>query len=162
MAKPFYKLDEFDCRQSIGYLNRRLHNLLLPRAEALFADEELTFSHWVALVSLRDGIVATAAELARHMNHDTGATTRLVDQLEERGLVKRTRSNTDRRVVNLTLTPDGRACAKSLTPRVVNYWNGILGGFSHAEVATLIDLLARLGDSIEAGEPVREKKRASR
>jgi DNA-binding MarR family transcriptional regulator len=162
MGKPFYKLENFDCFQSIGYLNRRLHNLILPRAEALFADQELTFSHWVSLMALREGLATTAAELARHMNHDTGATTRLVDQLEERGLVTRTRSSTDRRVVRLALTPEGRGVAKSLTPRVLDYWNGILDDFSHAEVASLISLLTRLGDRIEAEAAAPEKKRATR
>jgi DNA-binding MarR family transcriptional regulator len=162
MGKPFYKLDSFGCFQSIGYLNRRLQNLLLPRVEALFAHEDLTFSHWVSLMALREGLATTAAELARHMNHDTGATTRLIDQLEERGLLKRTRSSADRRVVNLALTQEGRAVAKSLTPLVMDYWNDVLGEFSHAEVATLISLLTRLGDRIEAADAAPEKKRASR
>src|SRR5271170_4102638 len=82
VPKAFYRVDTFDCRRSVGYLVRRLHNLMMPRAEAQFADAELTFSQWVVLMSLREGIATTCAELARHMNHDTGATTRLVDQLE--------------------------------------------------------------------------------
>ena len=78
------------------------------------------------------------------MNYDSGAITRLVDQLEKRGLVKRLRSKTDRRVVNLSLTPAGGVLAKSLSVRVVEYWNEMLEGFSHEESAMLISLLTRL------------------
>src|SRR5579862_8355477 len=100
MGEPYYSVENFDCHRSLGYLIRRLSNLVMPRAEALFADAEFTFMHWVTMVALRDGIATTAAGVARHLEHDAGATTRLIDQLESRGLVTRTRNPDDRRVVN--------------------------------------------------------------
>jgi DNA-binding MarR family transcriptional regulator len=144
MAKPFYDLDNYRAQNSIGCKIRQLNNLMVPRAEARFADQELTFSHWLALMALRDGIADTCAALSRHMNYDSGAITRLVDHLEERGLVKRTRSTSDRRVVKLALTKEGHASWKKLTPPVVEYWNDLLVGFSHAEAETLVTLLSRL------------------
>jgi DNA-binding MarR family transcriptional regulator len=123
----------------------------------LFAEEDLTFSHWIALMSLRDGISTTCANLSRHMNYDSGAITRLVDQLEKRGLVERVRSTSDRRIVNLSLTAAGRALAKSLSVRVVEYWNDMLEGFTHDEAALLVSLLSRLVTRMEV-EPLRAKK----
>jgi len=149
VAKPFYNVDTFEARRSIGYLVRRLHNLIVPRAEALFADADFTFSQWVVLMAVRDGIANTCGEIARHMDHDTGATTRLVDQLEERGFLARRRSTTDRRVVNLVVTPAGKALTKSLMPRLIEFWNGVLEGFSPEESAQLISLLTRLMARIE-------------
>src|SRR5262249_5649583 len=125
MAKAFYSVENFEARRSIGYLVRRLHNLIVPRAEALFADADFTFSQWVVLMAVRDGIANTCGEIARHMDHDTGATTRLVDQLEERGLLARRRSTTDRRVVHLEITPAGKALTKSLMPRLIGFWNEV-------------------------------------
>ena len=150
MAKAFYDADSFTGGKSIGYLVRRAHNQLMPRAEALFADAELTFSQWVVLMSLRDRTATTCAEIARHMNHDTGATTRLVDRLEKRGLLARTRSTNDRRIVHLKLLPAGKAMAKALTPRIVDFWNNVLEDFSNDEAATLIKLLTRLDQCLEA------------
>jgi DNA-binding MarR family transcriptional regulator len=158
MAKPIFKVADFSCRQSLGYLNRRVFNLLTPRAEALFADAELTFSQWVALMGLRDGIVSTAADIARHLDHDTGATTRMIDQMEKRGLVTRNRSTADRRVVNLALTPQGRAVARSLVPRIVDFWNETLDSFTPAEVEMLTGLMRRLGDRLEL-MPIPEQPR---
>lgn len=153
MPKAFYKAETYDSQHSIGYLVRRLNTLMLPRAEAQFADAELTFSQWVVLKCLGEGNAATCAELSRYMNHDTGATTRLIDQLEARGFVTRTRSTADRRVVNLKLLPAGKAMAKRLAPRLMNFWNRMLTDFTAAEAATLIDLLTRLSDRVEK-EPV--------
>jgi DNA-binding MarR family transcriptional regulator len=115
----------------------------------VFADAELTFTQWVTLMALRDEIVVTAAELARHLGHDTGATTRMIDQLEQRGFVTRTRSTEDRRVVKLALTPQGRAMAKALLPRIVDFWNDALDGFSLAEVDQMTNLLTRLVTRLE-------------
>ncbi len=108
MGKSFYRVDAFEGRRSLGYLIRRLHNLVIPRAESLFADADFTFSQWVVLMAVRDGIATTCGEIARHLDHDTGATTRLVDQMEQRGFITRRRSTEDRRVVHLEITRAGK------------------------------------------------------
>lgn len=161
MAKPFYRVETFQAQTSVGCLIRRLNNLMTPRAEARFADEELTFSHWVTLMCLRDGLAATCADIARHMNHDSGATTRLVDQLEKRGLLTRSRSKTDRRVVHLALTAEGKAMTKTLAPRTINFWNEMLDGFTTAEATILVDLLSRLLTRMEATPVETPKSKAA-
>jgi DNA-binding MarR family transcriptional regulator len=157
MAQPFYDPETYTAHKSIGCWGRRLNNLMTPQAEALFAEEDLTFSHWIALMSLRDRGSATCADLSRHMSYDSGAITRLVDQLEKRGLVERVRSTSDRRVVNLSLTAAGRDMAKSLSVRVVEYWNDMLEDFTREEATLLISMLSRLVTRMEA-EPLRAKK----
>jgi DNA-binding MarR family transcriptional regulator len=155
MPKPYFHAEDFNCRQSLGYLTRRIQNLTNPHAEAIFADQELSFTQWISLMGLREGVAKTSADLARHLNHDTGAVTRMVDQLEKRGFIKRERSKSDRRVVHLILTPRGRAVAKSFTPHITDFWNGVMDEFSHAEITTLIQLLTRLMTRLEA-EPLSE------
>jgi DNA-binding MarR family transcriptional regulator len=150
MGRTHYSVNEFRARESLGYLIRRLHNLVMPRAEALFDEADFTFSQWVVLMAVRDGVASRCAELARMMEHDAGATTRLIDQMEERGLIRRRRSTTDRRVVNLEITSAGKALAKTMTPRIVNFWNTVLEDFSPQEFSQLVGLLTRLGDRLEA------------
>jgi DNA-binding MarR family transcriptional regulator len=142
--RPYYRPSNYTMRNSVGYLMRICTNRVLPQMEALFQDQELTFSQWTTLVALHDGRVSTAGDLAHNICHDAGSLTRLIDQMVERGFVTRTRSETDRRVVTLALTPRGRDLVETLAPTVMNFWNGMLAGFSHAEVDTLINLLTRL------------------
>ncbi|MBK8309145.1 MAG: MarR family transcriptional regulator [Gammaproteobacteria bacterium] len=101
-------------------------------------------------MSLRDGISHTCSDIARHLGHDTGATTRLIDQLEARGLIARRRDKTDRRIVNLSLTDAGHAVATELMPRTVKFWNDMLAEFTAAEASTLIELLSRLLTRMES------------
>ena len=149
-TRPFYSVETFQARRSVGYLIKRLNHLIVPSAEALFADADFTFSQWVVLMAVRDGIADTCGEIARHLDHDTGATTRLVDQLEERGYLRRRRSTTDRRVVHLEITAEGKTLTKSLMPRLIDFWNEVLEGFSSEEALQLISLLTRLLARIEA------------
>ena len=154
--RPYYKPSNYTMRNSVGYLMRICSNRLLPQMESLFEDQELSFSQWTTLVALHDGRITTAGDLAHNICHDAGSLTRLIDEMVRRGLVSRNRSESDRRVVTLALTPRGRDLVEALAPRVMNYWNGLLAGFSHAEVDTLIDLLTRLVLAAE-GQPRKNK-----
>lgn len=149
--RPYYTPSNYSVQNSVGYLMRMSINRMLPQMEALFADEELTFSQWTALVALHSGIT-TAGDLAHNICHDAGSLTRMIDQLVERGFVTRDRSASDRRVVTLGLTPHGEELVEMMAPRVMDLWNGLLAGFSHAEIDTLIKLLTRLAIAVE-GKP---------
>lgn len=142
--KPYYKPANYSMKNSVGYLMRICTNRLLPQMEELFADQELTFSQWTTLVALHDGRINTAGDLAHNICHDAGSLTRLIDQMVERGLVTRGRSEADRRVVKLALTARGREVVEALAPKMMNFWNSLLAGFTHQEVDTLIGLLTRL------------------
>lgn len=157
----FYKLETFNASRSVGYLVKRINALMVPRIEAQFADAELTFTQWVVLMHLCHGGGDTCADIAANMNHDAGAVTRIVDQLEKRDFVERVRSTKDRRVVHLKMLPKGKAIAKSLTPRVMDFWNHILREFTETEALTLIGLLARLNARLDA-EPIAARKPAKK
>jgi DNA-binding MarR family transcriptional regulator len=154
--KPYYKPSTYSMKNSVGYLMRICMNRLLPQMEALFEDQELTFSQWTTLVALHDGRITTAGDLAHNICHDAGSLTRLIDQMVKRGLVTRTRSDADRRVVSLALTARGRSLVEVLAPKVMNFWNGLLSCFTHQEVDTLIALLTRLVIGVE-GSPRKSK-----
>lgn len=110
-------------------------------------------------MALREWGQSTAAELARNICHDAGSLTRILDELEERGFVTRARSETDRRVVALTLTTKGLGVVETLLPRVVDFWNELLGDFSHLEIKLLVKLLGRL---VEAADDQRSAPRRRR
>jgi DNA-binding MarR family transcriptional regulator len=142
--RPYYKPSNYTMRNSVGYLMRICTNRVMPKMEALFQDQELTFSQWTTLVALHDGRISTAGDLAHNICHDAGSLTRLIDEMVKRGLVTRSRNESDRRVVTLALTTRGGDLVEELAPRVMHFWNDLLAGFSHAEIDTLINLLTRL------------------
>lgn len=149
MSEPFYRTETFHPQNSIGYLIRRIHKLGLGRVDASFADMEITFTQWAVLALLRSGIVDTCSGLARNLGHNSGAMTRVLDHLEERGLLLRIPGEQDRRVTNLQVTDGGRAMLEALGPRVMVIWNEFLDCFERDEVLLLIEMLTRLLGRLE-------------
>ena len=145
----FYESSTFEPDRSIGYLVRVINQAVLARVEPAIAAEGLSNTQWQVLVSIYFNRGLTCAALARDLFHDKGAMTRLVDGLEERGLVRRGRNAGDRRVFDLALTETGRDAAERGRGRVVDCWNGWLQGWDHGEVEALIDGLQRLRTAIE-------------
>jgi DNA-binding MarR family transcriptional regulator len=99
---------------------------------------------WKPLLMLKFGQAETAAELARLNCSDTGAMTRMLDRLEAKGLIERTRSAQDRRVVHLKLTAEGHRVADRIPYGLSSVLNEHLAGFSPAEFEQLKSLLQRM------------------
>ncbi|HEX7114563.1 MAG TPA: MarR family transcriptional regulator [Steroidobacter sp.] len=153
-----YDVKHFTTGTSIGYLMKMAYTLLHERLTEAFADREINFMQWIVLMKLREGAELSASELCRALRHDTGAFTRLVDQLEERGLIERERSQTDRRVVRLSLTPAGRKLATGLLPVLVEHLNFALADFSKAEFQELCRLLNKLIGRLKEAESSSEAR----
>ncbi|MFO1354716.1 MAG: MarR family transcriptional regulator [Gammaproteobacteria bacterium] len=146
----FYQPDALTPANALGYLLRRAHKLSMAGAEAAFAGSEITFTQWIVLALVHSGTAASCAELSRNIGHSSGAMTRLVDQLEQRGLLARQRDGGDRRVTRLVITAAGRRTVTDLAARVTGLWNEVLEGFDHGEVHRLITTLNRLVTRLEA------------
>ncbi len=71
-------------------------------------------------------------------------TSRLLDRLEEMGLVERERDSNDRRLVNTRITAQGQAVLERLEAPVVEIHARQFSQLSRAELSALIDLLARV------------------
>ena len=143
-AIAFYKPGNYEPDESAAYLMRQILSLVTSEVDKALEPRDLTSAQWVPLLKLHMGVASTVAEVARECKLDTGATTRLLDRLEAKGLVARVRSSEDRRVVNLELTPEGKAAAKEIPAVLCNVQNAFLEGFTVAEWQQLKDLLRRI------------------
>lgn len=135
---------------SPGYLVRVIHQYGVAGLDRVFAEEGLTATQWMALVSIHFGFGDTCAALARSLAHDKGAMTRLIDVMEARGWVERSRGAGDRRLVNLALTKAGLGVAMAARRQVIACWNDWLSDWSKDEVKALITVLQRLRLTLEA------------
>lgn len=155
-AIAFYRGEDYDVNSSIGFSLRLLTLNMRSEIEARMARHGITAAQWHPLFALKIGKVTTALELAREAGIDAGATTRMVDRLVAKGFVERVRSDSDRRVVYLRLTPAGHE-ASDLIPHVLSsVQNDFLAGFSEDELTQLKGLVARMlknGEAMRAARP---------
>ncbi|MET0533186.1 MAG: MarR family transcriptional regulator [Steroidobacter sp.] len=149
MPKQHYRPESFQARDSIGYLIKRSQRLLQECIEHSFENKGCTLQQWVVLMHVRDGLAITVADLCRELHHDSGAMTRLIDQLEERKLIERRRNPQDRRVIELSLTKSGQEFVESLIVIVTEALNTALEDFSRDEVKLMQSLLRKFIGRLE-------------
>lgn len=151
----FYRGDAYRIDESVGYMMKLAHASIVRALDRRLTKYDLTAMQLLPLMGISDGRVGTAAELARLTNCDPGGVTRMLDRLEAKDLVQRTRSPQDRRVVQLALTPAGRKLAECIPYLLSEVLNEHLAGFSRAEFDQLRQLLRRFlanGAAIEEAE----------
>lgn len=139
-----FSVEDCTASRSPGRLIRRLDKIMASHVEAKFDGFDLSFQQWIALKVVRDGIVGSAGELSAELGITTGATTRMIDLLESRGLLVRDRTAEDRRVVRLAVTEEGRDTVAVLQERVVSSWNALVADFTQDEAKLLVTLLTKL------------------
>src|SRR6266851_7028836 len=150
MSKQYYKVESYRAQDSVGYLVKRAHSLNMDVLEPVFEARGFTFLQYVILAWLRDGIAVNPRDICMQYRHDSGALTRVIDQLAERGLLERVRRDRDRRKVELQLTPAGLGTIEGLIPLVVDKLNLALDDFSGDEVHELQRLLVKLNTRLLA------------
>jgi DNA-binding MarR family transcriptional regulator len=105
---------------------------------------ELGFAQYQLLSSLAKGGELSAGELALAADLSPATVTQLLDSLAEMGLVERTRSERDRRVVTCTLTPYGRELITERHARFEQLWHAALAEFSTQDLTTAAAVVDRL------------------
>lgn len=128
----------------VGRLVKLVFSSLVRGIDARMQPLELTAMQWEPMLLLALGRADTVAALARECSVDCGSMTRLLDRLEQKQLLQRKRSESDRRVVHLMLTAKGRDAAASIPDVVREELQHHLSDFSSAELATLVELLSRM------------------
>jgi len=116
------------------------------RGEALLAPHDVTLQQFNVLRILRgarpDGLCTLA--IAQRMIEQTPGITRLIDRLEKKGLVRRVRSEEDRRQVWCRITPAGERLLARLDDPVEEFDRAAVRALTPAEQEQLTALLGQL------------------
>lgn len=142
-----YTPSNFKLTQSIGFALTKARNLIASELDTALKDLDISSQQMGIVLSLQRGIASTPFELSKLLGIDTGLMTRMLDKLEAKGLLVRSRSVEDRRVVNLSLTKQGEAMATQIPEIVPPVLNARLRNFSRSEFEELGRLLRKfIGD----------------
>ena len=128
---------------------------LLRTAEELWNASRVFFARWDlspsqfnllnVLTDFPDG--CTQSDLSRQLIMHRSNVTGLVDRLEERGLVTRKESTTDRRAWLVVLTPAARKLLAEISPHYYAAAEQVWGKLSAARAEKLLTELAVISDN---------------
>jgi len=139
-----YDIKTYQSRGSIGYLINRARVELLDALDQELAQFDVTAAQYIIIGTLAEGHADSASQICRGISYDPGAMTRMLDRLEQRGLIRRVRLTDDRRSVKLELTAEGKAIYPRMRACSVTVLNRFLRGFTKAEAHQLESLLQRM------------------
>jgi DNA-binding MarR family transcriptional regulator len=117
--------------------------------ELAAAGHELTFSQYVTLRMLSIG-PAGVTDLARFVELNPGAMTRLLDKLEARGFIARVADPVDRRALNIHLTDAGLSMWQDINQCGQRVLERAMTGMSQAERNQLTRLLEQVRDNLSS------------
>jgi DNA-binding MarR family transcriptional regulator len=98
----------------------------------------------VVISTLVSGNADSASQICKGISYDAGAMTRMIDRLEQRGLLRRVRVADDRRTQKLELTDEGKALYPKARAAAMAVINGFLRGFTKTEARQLEGFLKRM------------------
>lgn len=161
-----YDIETYQPRKGIGHLINRVRSEMLAAVDrALDSDERLgslglSAAQFIVIAQLATAESAkSASDLCKGISYDAGAMTRMLDRLESKGLIQRTRSSSDRRLVHLELTDEGRAVFPRMREISMMVGNRYLKGFTRAEARQLEGFLERMLQNTLAEDECRPRSK---
>lgn len=135
---------------SIGYIISTTGRKLNQYFSLRFQSFDITSEQWSVLNKLaeRDGI--SQRELSEHTEKDSNNITKILDQLERKGWVKRISNPQDRRSFLVYVTDDGLLLIKQLAPLDEELLNDVCASLSADEIALLRKFLFQINTNINS------------
>jgi DNA-binding MarR family transcriptional regulator len=120
------------------------------RGRETHRSEQLSYAQYGLLFGLAGMCERSARDLAEHADLTPATVAQMLESLEAHGLVKRTRSEHDRRVVLSSLTERGEQLVAERHAQMEPRWRAALDEFDDAELVVAARVLDRLADYFNA------------
>jgi DNA-binding MarR family transcriptional regulator len=128
----------------LGFMLNETRNATFSGIEKELAPLKITTAQFKLVVGIAHERARTLTEFARLFDYDPGAMKRLIDRVEEKGLIRRVPCDTDGRVLQLELTAAGRDLYPAMMRAVTKVHQKLLSDFSAPEMAQFQQFLERV------------------
>ena len=128
----------------------QLHTLCRLEVNDRLAKYDVKFSQWLILDCLTQDDIDSPSKVASHLGMERATVSRSLDILESRGLVGRTHNLTDRRVVEIEVTAQGRKIAQMGSQRLEQITLSATADLSLNDISTVISLLDSIKTSLNS------------
>ena len=120
------------------------------RGRETHRSEQLSYAQYGLLFGLAGMCERSARDLAEHADLTPATVAQMLESLETQGLVTRTRSEQDRRVVLSSLTERGEQLVAERHAQMEPRWRAALDGFDDTELIVAARVMDRLADYFDA------------
>ena len=141
-----------------GYMLKGVQAAMRARLDETLADKGITTPQYTALTTLEHESGISNAEIARLSFVTPQTMLRIIENLEQAGLVTRQPHPTHGRVVQLALTPAGRKLVARCHESVLAVEEQLVSRLSRAERRQLVEILQKCAAAL--GEPPAARARA--
>jgi DNA-binding MarR family transcriptional regulator len=124
---------------------------MFRRASPALQAEKISMAQFWALHMISSIDAAPLTTVARGLGVSLPTLCAKVDELEADGLVARQRSKTDRRIVEVSLTPKGRRAEARVWTSFGEEMNAAVAGLPRSDVATTIRVFQSIHRKLEGG-----------
>jgi DNA-binding MarR family transcriptional regulator len=140
---------ETETTQSLGYLSRYAHRAFVKALARELEPHGILTSQWSVLRILWDSTGLTQVQLADRMQVEKASLTGVLESMEKKKLIVRTRNTKDRRKINITLTKAAGKLKAKILPCGAKINSRASRGMSAEEISalrgSLVKLIANLG-----------------
>jgi MarR family transcriptional regulator, organic hydroperoxide resistance regulator len=142
-SKPFHHIEEevfLNVQRTADAMMQEVLDVLRPFA--------LSMTQYNVLRILRGAGTAgaTCKDIASRMITRDPDITRMLDRLERRGLLTRSRAKEDRRFVSIRITPEGLTLLKELDTPIEEKQVALMRHMSHGQLGDDVELLEQIRD----------------
>lgn len=135
-AYPFYLLNRAASRYNVAL-------------EAQLRRIGVDIPTWRALMVLGDREPLAIGQVAKSAAINLSTMMRIVERMAKAGLVETATSETDGRVTEIRMTPEGRAKLAEARAVAAPLYEKIIRGFTASDFSKMLELLGRLYDNLD-------------
>jgi DNA-binding MarR family transcriptional regulator len=143
---------ENQLKNSMGTLIGRTSHAILNKLQKRFREEghSITVEQWQLLINLNNTNDQYHQQLAENTFKEKSTTTRILDGLEKKALVKRVADTADRRQKRIQITAKGRTLLDKLKPLALDVQGRALKGLDLERLEVCQDILLQIYGNITA------------
>jgi len=129
---------------------RLAHHLYGKLLQKKLTGMDISMAQYVHLRTLKEEGRMTQSELSAHLGIEKASSTRVLDELEQRGFILRERQKKDRRMIIVSLSGFGREKIADAMTSARTAADIAARGFDDAEIRQLFEALDRMIDNLSS------------
>lgn len=143
---------EAKAQELVGYIDILVHRFILIQHHANDACGNLTRQELRVIETLGKSGPCIMSEIADGVMLAVSSVTGIVDRLVEKHLVHRERSDDDRRIVRVELTPQGQEMSLAARELRMQLGRGMLSALDEDEQDALLTLFRKITQNVQVSE----------